>query len=516
MIVRPHQKAALDAVIRAITSGQRIISVAMATGSGKTAIVVELIDYLYKRSKGRILALVSKKDSLDNIQFLLQREGVSCNVDDKQDAPVLLATYSQFQETLPTNNNIADFQYILCFEADDTSKINQKATGTSVLIGFLTLGKSTKGWFQNVEPVFRYSVEEAVADGYLAELSSPHLYEPALEGLCYRIFFNMGFEASENEYTKWGSYPDLIVSSQKEWILVETKAYQQLEIQQSAIDRAVFQMHKFMNVFQESMATPKVVKCCIILLGKVTEKQKEFAYNDYNIIIWDISNILFYIQGNHALLNDLLRLTPFPISAFSPIPSVGWNDALSKSTVNESYGGISADELEHRINECKAGKQQAVVYEDVCNDVLNYLFNDEFRLTSKQHYTDDKLFRMDLLCTLKGTSAFWDFLITHYNSRFVVFEYKNHGKQLSQNFIYTTEKYLHNAALRNVAIIISRKGFSPNAEIVSKGCLKEHGKLIIGLTDQDLIKMLHEKDSGGEPSDYLLGIVERFLMSVSK
>ena len=121
-----------------------------------------------------------------------------------------------------------------------------------------------------------------------------------------------------------------------------------------------------------------------------------------------------------------------------------------------------------------------------------------------------------MLCTLKGSSAFWELLITHYNSRFVVFEYKNHTPEISQNLIFITEKYLFNAALRNVAIILSCKGFTKNAEIAAKGCLKENGKLILDVTDLDLIKMLHMKATGEEPSDHLLSITESFLMSISK
>ena len=48
------------------------------------------------------------------------------------------------------------------------------------------------------------------------------------------------------------------------------------------------------------------------------------------------------------------------------------------------------------------------------------------------------------------------------------------------------------------------------------GCLRENGKLIIDLNDNDLIKMISMKENGEEPSDYLLDKVERLLMSVSK
>ena len=101
-----------------------------------------------------------------------------------------------------------------------------------------------------------------------------------------------------------------------------------------------------------------------------------------------------------------------------------------------------------------------------------------------------------------------------YNSHFVVFEFKNYTGKIDQNLIYITEKYLFDAALRNVAFIISRKGFSDAAEFAAKGCLKEHRKLILDVTNEDLIKMLKSPDDN--PADYLLTKLEEFLMRISK
>ena len=128
---------------------------------------------------------------------------------------------------------------------------------------------------------------------------------------------------------------------------------------------------------------------------------------------------------------------------------------------------------------------------------------------------------MDLIGSLKttqdndeGMHPFWQMLVQHYNSHFVVFEFKNYSEKIDQNLIYITEKYLFDAALRNVAFIISRKGFSDSAKFAAAGCLKEHGKLILDITQDDLIKML--KVSSDNPADYLLTKLEDFLMGISK
>lgn len=103
----------------------------------------------------------------------------------------------------------------------------------------------------------------------------------------------------------------------------------------------------------------------------------------------------------------------------------------------------------------------------------------------------------------------------HYNSRFVVFEFKNYTEKIYQNLIYITQKYLYNAALRNIAIITSRNGFSDNAYKAATSILTKDGKLIMDLTDDDLITMLMMKADEQDPSDYLLDKLQTFLMSIS-
>lgn len=70
--------------------------------------------------------------------------------------------------------------------------------------------------------------------------------------------------------------------------------------------------------------------------------------------------------------------------------------------------------------------------------------------------------------------------------------------------------------MRNVAFIFSRKGFDKNALTASYGVLKEHGKLIVDVQDRDLIEMLRMKENGEEPSDYLLDLIEAYLMAIDK
>ncbi|HAV3538146.1 hypothetical protein OHV66_12025 [Acinetobacter baumannii] len=101
-------------------------------------------------------------------------------------------------------------------------------------------------------------------------------------------------------------------------------------------------------------------------------------------------------------------------------------------------------------------------------------------------------------------------------SRYVVFEFKKYTDKIKQREIITTECYLYPMALRNCAFIISRKGVSSSAQTVIDGAMREYGKLIISLSEEDLIKLLEGKDKGEDPNVYLFDKIDRFLMGLNR
>lgn len=173
-----------------------------------------------------------------------------------------------------------------------------------------------------------------------------------------------------------------------------------------------------------------------------------------------------------------------------------------------------------RLNSCDAGNGSFAEYEKICQDIIDFLFKDAFSGMYVQRKTEDNHYRMDIIAPLRGsnekTHPIWKMIEHHYNSHFVVFECKNYSDVVNQNQIYITEKYLFNAALRNVAFLLSRKGFSEPAHFAACGCLKENGKLILDVHDSDIEVMLQAKSDGNDPADCLLTLLENFLMDISK
>ena len=512
-----HQIQAIDAALNALRVGKKRILLNMATGTGVTTILLTLAARLISENK-KVLILTK---SISEKEFLLQQfheREITFASENCVNASATIITYPWIRVNMERLLS-ERYQYIFLHHAElCTSKDAALTKLDAALIGFASrTSQDGNEIFSPEDCVYQYTMENAVRDGLLSPLYDPAMYVPAIEGFCQRLMEQFGCKPESKRLLPGKEIEaDLCFSFKGRKIWVECKSYRDSYVSRQTINIALSKLAKAHHNLDGDGDI-----FVLIIFGQVSEIDKQEAYTKRNVLIWDIQNLIYYCQSNDQLLNELSRLAYFPISGADPIPSAKWPLMLLDTAQEESYDPRErAESLIHGLQNCRIGRNNFRQYEAICQEIIEFLFSDSFFNISKQHRTENDYFRMDLICSLKSESAqnhnFWRMLIHHYNSHFVVFEFKNYGTPLNQNLIYVTEKYLFNAALRNVAIIISRKGFSKNATFAALGCLKEHGKLILDVTDDDLVEMLEAKLDGREPTDHLLLKMENFLMSMSK
>ncbi|WP_345947658.1 hypothetical protein ABDD95_12445 [Mucilaginibacter sp. PAMB04274] len=168
------------------------------------------------------------------------------------------------------------------------------------------------------------------------------------------------------------------------------------------------------------------------------------------------------------------------------------------------------------LNAIAGGRPGWREYELKCIEILKYLFSQDLDNWNTQHTTDDELSRFDMVCRIVSQNDFWKSLVQSFQSRYVLFEFKNYIDAIGQDQIYTTERYLYLRGLRSVGFVIAKNGGKPQALKAAKGALREHGKLIIILDNNDLCKMVDMKVEGKIPSDYLSQKLDDFLISLSR
>ena len=249
----------------------------------------------------------------------------------------------------------------------------------------------------------------------------------------------------------------------------------------------------------------------IVTAYEVKEEKKDAYKKKYpELEIIDISNLLHVVENNDRLKYGLTSILPFSVEDISPKESFLNANLLEDSDHTES--------LINELKQCKQGKKEFRKYEDICYDVLEMLFSNDLTLWKKQQKSNKDLFRFDLLCRIKddNTKTFWSIVENYFESKYIVFEFKNYSKAISQREVFTTERYLYSKALRSVGIIITPNGYEKNAYWAAKGCLRENGKLILLLTNDDLLEMIGKKNDDENPSEHLLKKLDVMLLELEK
>ena len=510
IILRDYQKEAMDRILDTYNGeGNSIASVCISTGFGAGVLLCECIkSLLAENANMRVLYLVSRREEVFQVTKAISEtiRGVSiCNsLNEYSNQSVIIITYAAYF----AKKRDIECDMIICRDAEalNSEKYRQLICGKSKL----TLG--VYNWRnENQNNIFR---------------DAPCLLE-------IRSLFNCEFSFQSKivvpmlEYTGYTDIqadnklfiddavvcPDIVAFKDGVKYFIEVKTYRGIYNDRQVVRYAVNSLNRNKSILQRAFPGSRFM---VILTCDVDENTKAEIAKDYGIIVWDIKNLLYLCGGNIGLLNELEQITSYSLTGIRPVQPIEINFS-AKQEAPSAFEINYELQLIERLNNCKTGRTDKAdkEYEKICAEIISYLFKNEFSQFSEQYSTKDDMFRMDIICGLKGTVAFWKFLINYYNTKFVVFECKNYSHKIEQNLIYVTDKYLFNPVLRNVAFIISRKGFSANAQKAALGILKEQGKLILDLNDLDLEIMIKAKADGKEPSDYLLDKVEKLLMSVS-
>jgi len=312
-----------------------------------------------------------------------------------------------------------------------------------------------------------------------------------------KIFIEAGYSITQNVRLENNAGEiDIVAEKDEKKFCIEIKYSQIIE---GAVDKVCV-------IAKSCEMVPVLVTAYVI-----EEKRRERYLRKYpDLILIDIKNLLFAVKDNTELRNELIAGLPYTVDKIEPQKGFIQLESLQHNDYTNS--------LIKEMNLCEAGTAMASTYERLCHKLLENIFSEDLALWKEQQKSNKDLYRFDLLCRIKdgNQKTFWSILERYFNSKYVVFEFKNYSEPITQKEIYTTEKYLYSKALRSAGILISSHGYDENAHWAAKGCLRECGKLIMLLETKDLIEMNKMKMDQEDPSNYLLDKLDELLLELEK
>lgn len=182
---------------------------------------------------------------------------------------------------------------------------------------------------------------------------------------------------------------------------------------------------------------------CVVanLVSDETKRKYEEAKLGY---VWDIRNVLWLFEDYPELKNELISILNYSVENIEPErpePFIFEESSQMENTDPESV----ADSYIAQLKVLETGSAAFKKYEELCVSILKYILGEYLTLWEQQKTTEEDLYRFDMCCKIKNgvTQDFFDTICKYFSTKYIVFEFKNYEKPITQREIYTTEKYLY-------------------------------------------------------------------------
>lgn len=175
------------------------------------------------------------------------------------------------------------------------------------------------------------------------------------------------------------------------------------------------------------------------------------------------------------------------------------------------------NELIQKLDDCPLGTAGWATFENVCTEILTFLFVPPLRNPQRQAKTLSGINRRDAIYPNRNiapseveNSKNWHHLIQELNARLILIEYKNYNEtEIGPGEVNCALNYLTNPMGR-LAILVCSKEPNEQARIRRNTIYSNEQKVILFLTKDHLKEMLLMKERGEDPSDLIIDLLELF------
>ena len=173
-----------------------------------------------------------------------------------------------------------------------------------------------------------------------------------------------------------------------------------------------------------------------------------------------------------------------------------------------------ANEFIRRLHACPPGRPGWREFEDICAEIITFLFVPPLPEPYRQPRTESGNDRRDYVLSNRQANAAnnWGQLLYDHNARLIPVEFKNYdAEEIGKDETYQARNYLKDH-IGDLAILCCNKEPSQSALQARRSIFGGEHKLVLFITTADLEEMLRMKERGEDPSDLLIDLRDRFVL----
>lgn len=173
--------------------------------------------------------------------------------------------------------------------------------------------------------------------------------------------------------------------------------------------------------------------------------------------------------------------------------------------------------LIQKLDNCPPGSAGWATFEEVCTEILTFLFIPPLQIPQRQAKTLSGINRRDAIYPNRNivpngnaNSRNWHHLFQELDARLILVEYKNYdATEIGPDEVNCALNYLTNPMGR-LAFLVCSKDPNDQARIRRNTIYTNDKKVILFLNKDNLKEMLLMKERGEDPSDLIIDLIELF------
>lgn len=314
----------------------------------------------------------------------------------------------------------------------------------------------------------------------------------SFEELIFELLIDEGFSVIRTPPTRDGGY-DFVATTENvlgssERIIIESKFYKNQKISIDIL-RRLYALASFENVN----------KVLLITNSELTSASREFlTHTTPNIVVWEGHEVIKRLFSYPKLVE---KYFPKVLNTKKEEPSKLLDSELQR-----------VQELIKKLDNCPEGKDGWKTYEDICLEILQYLFVPPLGEPKIQSRRESGIDIRDAIFPNRNNNENWKFIRDDYDAKYIVFEFKNYsqdGSEIDKQVLLQIDDYLKRTIGR-FGIICSKKIPNKSGLEKRKDVYIENNKLILFLNNEDMKEMLLRKHKEMDPSDVIIDLIDEF------
>jgi len=189
------------------------------------------------------------------------------------------------------------------------------------------------------------------------------------------------------------------------------------------------------------------------------------------------------------------------------------SDAPPERAMDEA-SVIKVNALKEALRGIESGDKYWSKYQSLVVDILEFLLCPPLGSPEVEIADKDKRNRRDIIFENSAIDGYWKIIRDNYEGHCIVVDAKNHSKPLTKRPVLDISHYLKAYGCGLFSIIASRRGYGPSGAHAAKEQWIGSKKMIVSLSDEDLVKMLDLKQEGLNPEDVIRDYISKFRMSL--